>query len=315
MSGARPVGGAAPACARRRARPALALAILLAALGGCRPGPEPAPGGAARAAPGLDASPFTMAELAAATRLDAAVQRAVALSGEYKVALTVDRGPRLTEHTDAAERRLEEALPAVEQAFAALGDERDRAMAAPVVAAVRRWPALLRAARAELVASPHPATRAAEALAADDDEAARALAAYRAFRSGWRLAGAPVEPEPVLEFLRARRALEGAEAALGARLQQQGDPPARTDRASVDEALGRARDAAARVEGARSASARRYVEAEARALGALLALASPGALDEQRERDALAYQIAKLGALEAIAEYTGLTAGASPAPR
>ena len=297
----------------------LALAALSLAAVACRKAPEgPADAGVPAAQETAEERLFTMADLAAATRLDARVQRAIALAGEYKLALTFDRGPRLTEHTDQVAKALDDALPTAERALADIRDPRDRALSAPIVAAARRWPAQLLAARAELLSSPHPTHRAADALAATDDEVARALDAYRAFRATWRITDSPAEPEPVLEFLRARRALEGRELEEGRRLQG-ASAVAPSDqaelRAAVDQAVAGARAAAGKLDGTRKAIAERFVDSEARALLALLGLSTPGAIDEQRERDALAYQIAKVGALEAIADYVALTAKGSPATR
>lgn len=309
-----------------RALPRAALVIAALALAaGCRKGPDRAadPGAGPATTPPQASAPAgehlaTMADLVAATRLDARLQRVIALAGEYKMALTFDRAPRLVEHTDQVARRLDEAVPATEQAFDDLRDPRDRALAQPLLAGARRWPALLRDARAELLASPHPATRAAEALAATDDGVARALEAYRAFRATWRITDSPPEPEEVLDFLRARRELELEEAALGRSLPgggSAGTGPSAEARARVDALVGRARKAASRLDEVRRTSANRFVESEAQALAALMGVAAQGSIDEQRERDALTYQIAKAGALDALAEYVALTARGSAAPR
>lgn len=300
-------------------RGACAALVALAGAAGvaCRRSPAPEPDAGAAAAPAVEERIFTMADLVAATRLDARVQRLIALAGEYKLALTFDRGPRLSEHTDQVAKAFGEAVPAAERALADVHDPRDRSPSERIVAAARRWPALLRAARDELVASPHPSHVAADALGALDDEVARALEAYRAFRATWRIGDSPAEPEPVLQFLRARRDLESKEAAAGRRVQGGAGPaggPAEA-RADAERAIASARAACEGVDAGRRASAERYVDAEAQALRALLGLTAPDALEEQRERDALAYQIAKYGALEAIADYVALTGKPSAAPR
>jgi hypothetical protein len=311
----------------RRCIPALVGAILAMAVA-CRRTPERAepPQPAQGASPAEHATPpvppapeggdFTMADLAAATRLDARLQRVMALAGEYKAALTFDRGPRLSEHTDQIAKALDEAVPALDRALQEVRDPRDRERAAPLVAAARRWPAQLLAARDELIASPHPATKAADALAATDEQVAGALAAYRAFRAAWRISDSPAEPDPVLGFLRARRALEEVEADLGQRIQGSGAgaEDQAGARARLDGAVGEARKAAELVDDARKPAAKRFVDSEAQALEALLALAAPGSADERRARDELAYQLAKVGALEALADYVASTAGAGHRP-
>ncbi len=260
-----------------------------------------------------------MADLAAATRLDARVQRLLALASEYKTALTYDQGPRLTQHTDVVATRLEEAVRGVDERLGQLHDARDRALAAPVVAAARRWPTLLRAAREELVASPRPARQAADALAAADDEVAGALERYRAFRASWSIADSPAEPEAAVEYLRARRAIEEEEAALGRELQRAaaapaaGSPDPARSRDEIEKLVASARAAAEKLDEGRRTSALRFVEAQGRALEALLGTASGAALAEERGRRALEYQIAKVDALEAVAEYVRVTAArASP---
>jgi hypothetical protein len=293
--------------------------LVLAALA-CRREPKPGantvavPAGAPGEAP-AEARVFTMADLAAATRLDARVQRLLALASEYKTALTFDRGPRLTEHTDVVARRLAEAVRAADESLRDVRDPRDRAVAEPVVAAVRRWPALLDAARTELIASPQPARRAADDLAATDDEVARALNRYRTFRASWRIVNSPAEPEAVLEYLRARRAMEEEEAALGGKVQG-GASTAETGTETADKArlraavvgvVSTARAAAGKIDEPRKASARRFVDAQARALDALVELAAGGALEEEHGRRTLEYQMAKVDALEAAAEYVQLT--------
>ncbi len=309
----------APGTRRAPAGALLALAALSVAVPGCRRGSESKAGTASpRANEPSEERLFTMADLAAATRFDARLQRVVALAGEYKAALTFDRGPRLTEHTDQIAKGLAEAVREAERALQDVRDPRDRAVAQPLLAGARRWPALLRDARAELLESPHPATRAANALAATDDEVARALETYRAFRATWRMTDSPNEPEEVLEFLRSRRALEEEEADLGRRLSGAagaGMGDSAEARVRVDTIVASALRSTARVDAPRQASAKRFVESEAQALAALAGMAVPGAIDEQRERDALAYQIAKTGALDALAEYVALTAKGSSAPR
>ena len=299
-----------------RIAPLLLAAAILTAIA-CRKAPESSgDAGTPASAPAPEERLVTLADLAASTRLDAHIQRLIALAGEYKLALTFDRGPRLTEHTDLVSKRLEEALPEAERALADVRDPRDRALSDATMVAARRWPKLLRAARDELVSSPNAPTRAADALAAADDELERALGAYRAFRATWRITDSPAEPEPVLEFLRARRDLEAAEVAWGRRLRDAAGPSAGAGaRADLEKLVARARAAAAQVDETRRSSAQRFVDAEERALMALAGMVAPAALDEQRERDALSYQIAKVGALEAVADYVALTAKNAPDAR
>src|SRR5206468_9362681 len=113
---------------------------------------------------------------------------------------------------------------------------------------------------------PNVEPRASRALAAADDEVVRALESYRHFRSGWRIVDAPQEPQAVVAFLEARRALELEESRLGAALPE---GPGRADAGIKDlEATGKAlerllaasRDAAGRVEAPRGASAAAWVE-------------------------------------------------------
>jgi hypothetical protein len=310
-------GVGVPVSSSVKLRRALLLAAALAAASGCRKHAEgPKDAGAEPTPPAQEQRLFTLADLAAATRLDARVQRLIALTGEYKLALTFDRGPRLAQHTDLVAKRLDEALPAAERALQDLRDTRDLAIAGAILSVARRWPALLRAARDELMSSPTAPTAAANALAAADDEMARALEAYRAFRTTWRITDSPGEPEAVLEFLRARRELEAAEADWGRRLREgagvanaAGQGAAR---AAIAKVVGDARTAAGKVDAGRRGSAQRLVDAEEQALTALAGMAAPAALEEQRERDALSYQIAKVNALEAIADYVALTAKGSP---
>jgi hypothetical protein len=293
----------------------LLLAAALAAAGACHKGSDRASDSGPPPVPTAEELRFfTLADLAAATRLDARVQRLIALAGEYKLALTFDRGARLAEHTELIAKRFDEALPAAERVFDEIHDPRDRAAAVALMSVARRWPALLRAARDELVSSPNAPTTAANALAAADDEIARALEAYRSFRVTWRITDSPLEPETVLAFLRARRDLDAAEVALGRRLR---DAPGSAGelgevRAATDKAIAEARTAAGKVDEARRASAQRLVDAEEQALTALAGMAAPAALEEQRERDALGYQIAKVSALEAIADYVAITAKGPP---
>ena len=312
----RSAGGAPAALRRAVLRPALVIAAVALAAA-CRKGTTDTPPGPAVSQASEPAGEHlsTMTDLVAATRLDARLQRLIALTGEYKMALTFDRAPRLTEHTDLVGKRLDEALPSAEEAFEQIRDPRDRAMAQPLIAGARRWPTLLRDARAELLSSPRPATRAAEALAATDDSMARALDAYRAFRATWRIGDSPIERGEVLEFLRARRELDLEEAELGRILAGAGAGGASEARARVDAVVARARKAADRVDEVRKASARRFVESEAQGLAALVGMLAPASIEEQRERDALAYQIAKAGALDALADYVALTAKSSAAPR
>ncbi len=301
----------------RAADPRLALLILFVGLLACRKTPKEAPDAGTftlTVAPPPTGNDFSMADLVAATQLDARLQRLLALSSEYKVALTFDRGSQLIEHTDRLAKLLDEGAAALDSSLQAIRDPRDRSLAAPLVATARRWPALLRDARAELLGPPNiHAAQAAQALSAADDDVSRALEAYRGFRAAWSISDSPDETRAVVDFLLARRALEVAEAELGRRLHR---GPGKVDAGASDEpgarqALDRlvttAREAAGRVDESRRPSSQRWVQGQARALGALVALAGPDGVPEDRARRSLEYQMAKLEALEAVADYTRLT--------
>ncbi len=179
--------------------------------------------------------------------------------------------------------------------------------------AAGRWPGLLSAAVGERLSSsgapPGPALRA---LAAADEDVALHLDAYRRFRSTWRLAPGPPEDEGAIVFLEARHALEAAEERLGRALPGPGVPGGRLDparaRAEAAEAVGRAREAAGRVDPGRREAARRFADAQGRALEAMIGLAGAPSDPRERARRALDYQAAKAEALEAVAEWTRLSA-------
>jgi len=250
-----------------------------------------------------------MADYAAALALDARVARLSLLASEYRAALASSNGAALRRRTAELDARLEAAASLAEQGLEAVTDPRDRVLAAPLVAAARRWPALLRQARAERLAPARRSDAAARALGAAEAEVARALDAYRRSRNGWVLVGGlPEDPGPAA-FLSSRRVLEQAEARLGRRLPAGpgGDgPDLRGARQAIESNLERARTAAEEVEPARRPVARAWAEAQGRALRALLDLASAGEPD--RLRLSLAYQAAKVEALEAGAEWARITA-------
>ncbi len=299
--------------ARRLAPLAAALTIALPA---CRKERAPArpDAGPARA------SGFTMADLVAATALDARVARLTLLASEYKTALTFDRGTRLLAHTDELAPKLDQASAEAGRALEAIAHPGDRALAAPVVAAAQRWPALLRAARDELLGPPNvDRARAAEALAAADAEVARALSAYRRFRASWRIADAPGEDAAVMAFLLSRRTLESAETELGSALPEGpgtsadgGRPDFAFARRRVDGALREARAAAGRVDAARRPSAVAWVDAQGKALDAMLSMGAGAAAPEEYARLGLVYQGAKVESREAAAAYTRATAARIP---
>ncbi|HEY6105447.1 MAG TPA: hypothetical protein VIV59_05670, partial [Anaeromyxobacteraceae bacterium] len=160
-----------------------------------------------------------------------------------------------------------------------------------------------------LAGAPGPGTPGLAALGA---EVARGLEAYRRSRSAWVL-GAPPEDETAVTFSQARNELERAEARLGAALPAgPGAPAPRLDqaqtRAEIEVAVRRGQAAAAVVAGDRRAAAQRWVDAQARTLEALLALAASPPDPRQRMARSLAYQDAKAEALEALAEYARLAA-------
>ena len=141
---------------------------------------------------------------------------------------------------------------------------------------------------------------------------ARGLEAYRRSRSGWVL-GAPPEDETAVAFSQARNELERAEARLGAALPAGPEVAApRLDaaraRAEIEVAVRRGQAAAAVVAGDRRLAAQRWVDAQARTLEALLALAGSPPDPRERMERSLAYQDAKAEALGALAEYARLAA-------
>jgi hypothetical protein len=288
--------------------PAAAIALLLA----CKKEPAKAPESVPSPSPSaarLASDPFVMADLVAATELDVRIARQNRLASEYKMALTFDRGRALSEHTDRLTPLLDAASAELDKSFGALTHPLDRQAASPVVESMRKWPALLRDARAELLGSPKlQSAQAAEALAGADDQIESALQQYRKTRESWKIADAPQEGPEVIAFLSERRALERLEAEMSARLVA-GDAQggSSTDK-SVASAVARAREAADKVDPARRAAALRLVEAQGRALQALEELVSPGVGDERRGQLTLLYQGAKVDSSRAVADYTALTA-------
>ena len=284
--------------------PRLALALALLAPLACRERPAPTAG---------DAGPpaaFTLADLAAAAAVDARLSRLSALAARYQVEIAAAPPDRLAERTGRLDSLLDAAAAEAAAALDQVRDPRDRALAAPLVAAAGRWPSLLRRSRAErLAGAPGPATAGLSALG---EEVALGLEAYRRARSGWVLS-APPEDETAVAFAQARNELERTEARLGAALPAGPEVAApRLDaaraRAAIEVAVRRGRAAAAVIAGDRRAAAQRWVDAQARTLEALLALA--GSPPDPRERTArsLGYQDAKVEALGALAEYARLAA-------
>lgn len=290
----------APLAVTRR----LALPLALLAALSCRERPTLPPADAGSPAA------FTLADLAAAAALDASLSRLSALAARYQVEIAAGNAARLRDRTARLDPLLEATAAEAAAALDRIRDPRDRALAAPLAAAAGRWPALLRQAREERLAG--PPGPAAASLAALGAEVARGLEAYRRSRSGWVLS-APPEDETEVAFGQARDQLERTEAQLGASLPASPQAPGpRLDearaRGEIDMAVRRGRAAAAVVAGDRRLAAQRWVEAEARALEALLALA--GSPPDPRELMArsLAYQDAKAEALSALAEYARLAA-------
>lgn len=293
----------------------LALLALAASLLSCR---KTGSGTPDAGAPPPRSDQFTMADLAAAAEVDARVARLSYLASQYKMVLTFDKGERLKKRTDQLAPLLDEAAAKAEEAFDRVKNPRDRQKAAPVVEGARRWPKLLRDARTELLGEPNVAqASAAAALGATDDDVSRALLAYRKFRSSWTLADAPSEELPVLEFLEARRTLEAAEGRIGEAFPGNGGPPAGRDggrsgldqeRKSVEQLVSKARTAAEQVEPERRGAALRWVKAQGEAIDALLKLAAASETPEEQGRLSLVYQVAKVEALTATAEYTAATA-------
>jgi hypothetical protein len=287
----------------------VALAAALAALACRREAPEE-PHPAPRPAP----ETFRMADLAAATAFDAKVARLSLLAATYQSWLQV-RPDDLRARTDALAPRLEEAARDVERALAPIRNASDRVLAARLAAAVLRWPALLAAARDEALSGDRSRMAAGEALAAADGTIGAALLEYRRFRSGWAIGDAPAELPEVVRWLEARRDLERIEGALGERMPADGGVSlARPQgfREAVADAAGRARTGAAALDEARRGHALAWIDAQERAVGAMLDLAGAVA-PAARARAALAYQSEKVAVLEAVAEYTRLTAARAAA--
>ncbi len=282
----------------------LALALALLAQVACRQRPAP------QAADAGPPAAFSLAALAAAAAVDARLSRLSALAARYQAEIAMAPPGRLEERTGRLDPLLDAAAAEAAAALDQIRDPRDRALAAPLVAAAGRWPALLRQARSErLAGAPGPATTG---LAALGEEVARGLEAYRRSRSGWVLS-APPEDETAVAFSQARNELERAEARLGAALPAGPDAAApRFDearaRAEIDLAVRRGRAAAAVVAGDRRLAAQRWVDAQARTLEALLALAASPPDPRQRMQRSLACQDAKAEALGALAEYARLAA-------
>jgi hypothetical protein len=284
-----------------------ALSTFLAALA-CR---EPPPPRVVAAAPRPGV--FLGVDLAAAAELDARLARLSALAAEFEVALLHEGGARLDRSASRLEPLLDAAAAEVDRALDGVRDPRDRELAAPLVAAARRWPQLLRDVRAELRAGPGKPGPAARALDDNAVEVARRLDAYRRFRANWRIADAREEDPGALAFHAARRDLEAMENRLGELLPGPvGSSPSRLGEASdlrpIVAALGRARDAALRLDAGRRAAAQAWVDAQERSLLALVALATPPPPAAEAARAAVTYQSARAEALAAGAELARLDA-------
>lgn len=282
----------------------MAAVALAAASLACRPEPSPASADAGA----LPAVPYRMADYAAALLLDARVARLSLIASEYRAALASAGRGALRRRTAELDARLDAAASLAERALEGITDPRDRVLAVPLVSAARQWPALLRQARAQRL-EPGGGDAAARALGTAEAEVARALDAYRRSRNGWILVGGrPEEPGPAA-FLSSRRSLEQAEARLGRRLPA---GPAgegldmRGVRQGIEASVRRARSAAEGVEPARRPAARAWAEAQGRALGALLDLIS--AREPDRLRISIAYQAARVDALDAAAEWARISA-------
>lgn len=284
--------------------PRLALALALLAALACRERP------ARQAADAGPPAAFTLHDLAAAAALDAQLSRLSALAARYQAEIATAPPDRLGERTGRLDPLLDASVAQAAAALDQVRDPRDRALAAPLVAAAGRWPALLRQSRAErLAGAPGPATAGLGALG---EEVARGLEAYRRARSGWVL-DAPPEDETAVAFAQARNELERAEARLGAALPAAPGATApgldlARARGEIEVAVRRGQAAAAVVAGDRRLAAQRWVDAQARALEALLALAASPPDPRERMARSLAYQDAKAEALGALAEYARLAA-------
>ena len=115
----------------------------------------------------------------------------------------------------------------------------------------------------------------------------------------------------MVQFLSARHDLEALESRVGARLPAGPSSPAPIAldplRSELAALVGPARERAAALDSARRAQALAWVDAQERAIAALLDLAAQTAI-ELREKASLEYQGYKVAVLEAAAEYTRLTA-------
>ena len=279
-------------------RIAVALVAAVAALAACKRTPPLPPG------------TFTMSDLAAATAFDARVARLSLLATQYKAEMTLQDGPRLRAKTEELRPRLDAAAREVHAALDGIRSPDDRGRAGRVAEVATRWPALLAATRDELL-GPAQRRSAADALAAADEQLAQALLSYREYRAGWRIADAPEEAPAVVQFLSARHDLEALESRVGARLPTGPSSPAPVAldplRSELAALVGSARERAAALDPARRAQALAWVDAQERAIAALLDLAAQTAI-ELREKASLEYQGYKVAVLEAAAEYTRLTA-------
>jgi hypothetical protein len=289
----------------RRPHPLLfALALAAAILAGCRREEQPP----APAAP-PPAPTFTMADLAAATAFDARVARVSLVATSYQSTLLFEPAD-LRGRTDRMTPQLEAAVTEMNAALAAIRNPADRALAAPVAAAASRWPALLARARDEVLTNDPKRTQAGEALAAGDEEIARALLAYRRFRSGWTIVDAPLELPEVVRWLEARRDLERLESTLGERMPADGGVSLKRPdafRSAVREAAARGRTGALALDPDRQRRALEWIDAQQGAIEAMLELA---AADKPplRAKASLVYQARKVDVLDAGAAYTALTA-------
>src|SRR6266542_869262 len=275
-------------------RTAAALVVALGlALAGCKQEPRPP-----RATPAalVVERPFTPADLAVAMALDARLARVTLLASELQLA--ADDGPQaLAERAASLEPRLTAAVDEAERALAAVAHPGDRALAERAVEAARRWPALARDLRGAPSAGPAPLRRPQEELG-------QAVFEYRRARAALPVLAAP-ETGAAAAFSRASAELERVEGEAGQRLpaaprdeghQLDGTGARRSARASV----ARARDAAGRLPPHLQAPALRWVEAEGKAVEALLALRA--APEASRRALSLGYLEAKADALDASAE-------------
>jgi hypothetical protein len=264
-------------------RGALVLAYAALALGGLACKEERAPA-AATPAPRRPAA-FTLRDLALATAVDARAAKVALVAGDLEEVFV--GAPDLARGAGSLLGMLEIAQAELDQVARAVANPLDRTMADAVAARGAAYAREL-AAFARGGATPGSVAHARNAFG-------DAVATYHHARVGWRLE-APERGGEERAFTEARRALEVAEASIVS-----GAHDASALHATAPTAARRARAAAARLPPGMRDAALRWAAAQEDVLGAVVALA----VAEERERPVAsrAYQVAKVDALLALADY------------